>query len=311
MKTLISSLALALALGAASAQAQSGLDINGQCIGDANGDTAVSIDELVAAVNNALSGCPQRSIALQFRAKVGEQAFACGTQYEGIGTKSSSLMPSDFRFYVSDIRLVTTNGDEVPLTLEQDGIWQLQNLAFLDFEDGTGPCREFGNAAINSTVRGTVPAGIYNGVRFTLGIPPVLNHGDASTAPSPLNVTSMFWSWRTGYKFIRVDTADDKYRIHLGSTGCTGTPPVTPVTCTRPNQPAVELSGFDPDTSVIVADLAALLADSDIDFNEIDTPPGCMSGADDLDCETLFANFGLSFADGSSDPTQQKFFRLE
>ncbi len=30
----------------------------------------------------------------------------------------------------------------------------------------------------------------------------------------------MFWSWQLGYKFLRVDTADDEFRIHLGSTGC-------------------------------------------------------------------------------------------
>ena len=41
-----------------------------------------------------------------------------------MSTSSTSLELSDFRLYVHDVRLVTEGGDEVPVTLEQDGVWQ-------------------------------------------------------------------------------------------------------------------------------------------------------------------------------------------
>ncbi|MFN8644770.1 MAG: metallo-mystery pair system four-Cys motif protein [Candidatus Binatia bacterium] len=287
-----------------------GLDVNGQCVGDADGDAAVAINELILAVNNALTGCAERPVEIQFRGMVGDQDFACGTAYSGIGTGDSLFLPSDFRFYVSDIRLVTPAGEEVPVTLEQDGVWQYRNVAMIDFENGSGPCQAFGNEATHSTVRGTVRAGVYTGVTFALGLPFDLNHGNAATAPAPLNFTAMFWNWQLGYKFIRVDTADDKLRIHLGSTGCeSGGPSRPPTSCSAPNIPAVALSGFDPDRGVIVADLKALLSQNDIDANAPDTEPGCMSSPLDPDCGPLFNSLGLGFP-GGAPIAGQRFFRV-
>jgi uncharacterized repeat protein (TIGR04052 family) len=287
-----------------------GLDANGQCVGDANGDASVVINELILAVNNALGGCPDRPVEIQFRGTVGDEDFSCGTAYSGIGSGDSEFVPSDFRFYVTDVRLVTLGGEEVPVTLEQDGVWQYQNVALIDLENGSGPCSAFGNEATNTTVRGTVPAGAYSGVRFVLGLPFELNHGNAATAPSPLNFTSMFWVWRSGYKFVRVDTADDKFRVHLGSTGCEGGSATQPPTsCAASNRPEIALSGFNPEHSVVVADLKALLSQNNIDSNEPDTDPGCMSSPLDDDCGPLFNSFGLAFPAGTP-IAGQRFFRV-
>lgn len=287
-----------------------GLDINGQCVGDANGNSAVAINELITAVNNALDGCPRRPITLQLKAQVGDLPFACGSTYSDIGTAASQFIPSDLRFYLSDIVLVTPEGDEVPLELEQDGVWQHENLALLDFEDGTGPCSN-GSTGLNTTVRGSVPSGVYTGIEFTLGVPFELNHINASTAPAPLNVTEMFWSWNSGYKFIKVDTADDKFRVHLGSTGCNGASSTQPPTsCDRPNRPRIHFDAFNPEHQAIVADLARLLADSNLDFNTPQTPPGCMASPTDPECAPLFPNLGLVFADGSLDDHSQTLFRV-
>ena len=284
-----------------------GLDANGQCVGDADSDAVVAINEIIQAVNNSLGGCPSRPITIEFKGMVGDDPFACGAAYAGIGRSSSQFLPSDFRLYVSDLHLVTPAGNEVPVALDQDGIWQYQSVALLDFEDGTGPCNS-GNEAMNTSVHGSVPAGVYTGVRFTLGVPFALNHLDASTAPSPLNFTAMFWSWQSGYKFLRVDTADDTFRVHLGSTGCSSPGPSRPPTsCSAPNRAEVTLAGFDPDRSVIVADLRTLLADSDLDLNDPETPPGCMSDPLDADCSVLFGNLGLAFPDGTPRPGQTLF----
>ena len=34
-----------------------------------------------------------------------------------------------------------------------------------------------------------------------MGVPFESNHRDSTIAPSPLNITAMFWNWQGGYKF--------------------------------------------------------------------------------------------------------------
>ncbi len=107
-------------------------------------------------------------VTIQFAAQVNGQPFACGQRYAGIGTSGSTITPGDLRFFVSDVQLVEASGRTVPVTLTQDGMWQLEGITLLDFEDGSGPCRN-GTTATNTAVRGTTPAGHYTGLRFTLG----------------------------------------------------------------------------------------------------------------------------------------------
>lgn len=147
----------------------------------------------------------QQAVKLNFAAEVNGQTFACGRQYPAIGTTRSTITPADFRYYVSEVQLLTADDRAVPVQLDQDGVWQLENIALLDFEDASGPCRN-GTPAMNTRVRGQVPAGHYTGVRFTLGIPFERNHGDPTVSPAPLNSTAMFWNWQGGYKFLKFDT---------------------------------------------------------------------------------------------------------
>lgn len=282
-----------------------------QCVGDADGDGIVRVNELVTAVNNSLDGCDVQEITLQFAAKVGDQPFACGQQY-AVGTGATAFFPADLRLYISEIELIDSEQRRVPLTLVQDELWQFEDTVLLDFEDKTPPCA-LGTTLTNSVVRGRAPAGEYQGVRFTLGIPFRLNHLDSATSPSPLDVSAMFWSWQGGRKFLRIDEATDLYRVHLGSTQCASRVPTAPPTapCGRPNRGEVILSSFDPATQTIVVDVAALLADSDVEANQPETPPGCMSSADDGDCDSLFPNLGINFANGMPDASRQKFFRVE
>ena len=291
--------------------ATGGFDANGQCVGDQNGDGEVTIDELIVAVNNALNGCLFTPVTVQFRGMVGNQPFQCGTSYTNIGTTNGTIVPSDFRLYIHNVRLVTADGTEVPLKLDKDGIWQYKNVALLDFENKVAPCNAEGTTATNAVVHGMAPPGTYTGVRFLLGVPFELNHSSQITTPSPLNISAMFWSWQDGYKFLRIDTAFDNERVHLGSIGCqTGAGGVV-TSCARPNIGAINLDSFDPATNVIDVDIAALLSDSDINANQVNTAPGCQSEADDQDCVPIFKNLGVNFSDGSPNPTSQKFFRVE
>ena len=281
----------------------------------------------VLALMSSAQAAATKPVHIQFAARVGSAAFACGQTYDGIGSTSSRITPTDFRFFVSDVNLVRADGTAVAVTLEQDGTWQYQNLALLDFEDGKGPCRN-GNAAINTEIRGTAPEGIYTGLRFTLGVPFELNHGDPTLAPSPLNITSMFWVWKAGYRFVKIDLASsgqpDKrldyaagnaavekersvgFPVHVGSAGCVSrsltTPPTTP--CKFPNLATITVDHFNLGKSVVVADLAALLKNSNVDVNTPNTAPGCMSEPTDPDCKGVMQALGIS-----GEP--QQFFHLE
>jgi len=300
---------LALGLLAKHAAASS-FDARGMCVADADGNGAVEVNELVQGVNNLLEGCNFQPVEIQFAGKVGNEEFACGQAYDGLGSSGTRLLFSDFRFYVSDVRLIRDDGTLVPILLDQDGIWQLEDLALLDFENKTQPCVN-GTVQTNRSIRGRVAPGSYVGVRFTLGVPFRRNHGDASVAPPPLSLTGMFWNWQAGYKFLRVDTAFDELRIHPGSTGCFYAQPGVVGGCARPNRAEIILQPFDWTSQVIVADLAGLLADVDVTSNQPNTPPGCMSDPSDSDCGPIFRNLGVDFATGLPSPATQRFFRVE
>ncbi|MBN8620544.1 MAG: metallo-mystery pair system four-Cys motif protein [Anaerolineae bacterium] len=254
------------------------------------------------------------STIIRFGARVGEKDFACGITYEGLGAESSAVNVTDFRLYVSNIRLINAAGEEVPLMLKQDGLWQHEGTALLDFEDGAAGCADTGNDALNTKVVGDVPEGEYTGLVFELGVPFELNHLDASVAPSPLNVAAMWWVWQVGYKFVRIDLMADgqPWFIHLGSTDCESadfnTPPESP--CGAPNRVEVRFESFNPAHDIVTVDLASVVEGIDLSTSQPE-PPGCMSGKDDADCTILFPNLGLSLETGLPDAAVvQKLFRV-
>jgi len=239
-------------------------------------------------------------VEIAFAGVVGGEPAACGSTYGEVGTTSSDLELSDFRLYVHEVRVITADGDDIPVVLEEDGVWQQANVALLDFEDGSGGC-ESGTPGMNTTLRGRVDhPGPFVGVAFRLGVPFDLNHQDASTARAPLNVVSMFWNWNGGYKFMRVDGRTTGqpggWRLHLGSTGCEGDGRGDVSGCTSENRPQVTVDGFDPTRRTIEVDLGRLLATSDVD-TDLGGQPGCISGIDDMDCGPIFQALGLPFMD--------------
>lgn len=257
-------------------------------------------------------------VTIQFEGMVGDEPFSCGDTYR-LGTEGSAVTPLDFRLYVSEVALVDAAGNAVPLVLEQDNLWQHQNVALLDFEDKTGGCTN-GTSDTRAQVIGAVPAGDYTGLQFTVGVPFALNHLDSTLAPSPLNLTSLWWNWNFGYKFARIDfqpvietarsvpksgnhgteaadseTAPQAFSIHLGSVGCQMDAGQAPVNCSLAHRPDVVLSDFDVTQNVVAIDIAALLADTNMSQNQEGTPVGCMSNPADEDCRGILQNFGLPF----------------
>lgn len=256
----------------------------------------------------ALAASPavaDQSVTINFAAEIGGAPYACDQTYSDIGATKASVKATDFRTYISDVALITAQGTRVPVTLEND-IWQHEGVALLDFEDASGACRN-GTAQTNTALRGTAPEGEYTGVAFTVGVPFAMNHGDPTVAPSPLNLTSMFWNWRGGYKFVRIDmvptdrAADGPagWFLHLGSTMCkAGSKTDSPAApCAKPNTIQVQFDAFDPATDTVVIDPAAVVAQADLRVNAPDTSPGCMSFPGDPDCNSVMSKLGLAYGD--------------
>jgi uncharacterized repeat protein (TIGR04052 family) len=300
-------------------------------VGDGDGDVGDGdVGDGDAGDGDASDG-DEIPVTLTFRAQVGDELFECGETYEAQGSTEVEVTPQDFRFYVSDVRLIDDEGNEVPVTLDARSPWQSPDVALLDFEDGTAGCSN-GNAPTNVTVTGTVPDGDYIGVAFSPAVPLELNHEDPATLPAPLQAGGMTWGWLFGYKFIRAEVAatasPDAGKdpgsgvFHLGSTGCDnaseqggggaggaggagpdyGSPPT--VECARQNRAEIRFDdGFSPSEDVIVADIGALMREADLSIAS-----GCHSGGEY--CDDYFESVGLDFETGAQ-LEEQTAFRIE
>jgi uncharacterized repeat protein (TIGR04052 family) len=286
----------------------------------------------------------KQPVRIRFEGRLADKPFACGREYEGVGSKAATVTPADLRFFVSNLELLGADGSATAIALDQDGVWQYKSIALIDLENGSAGCRN-GNSATHAEASGTIPPGAYIGVRFTLGLPFELNHMDDANAPSPLNMTAMQWNWQNGYKFLRAEvalvsrrgaaastsvTADrmpsgnasprqsparmqpsvSGFPVHLGSTGCAGkNPEAAPAAeCKNPNRVVVTLPEFDVAKDVVVFDLGRLLAHSDLTTNAPNTAPGCMSGDGDPDCAPIMEALGLAYGNAPA-KSQVVFYR--
>jgi uncharacterized repeat protein (TIGR04052 family) len=228
-----------------------------------------------------------RNYRIRFVAAVGDKPFVCGRTYDGLGISRAAVTPEFLRLYVSGVRLIDFNGNEVPLALDQDGTWQQRDVAFLSFEGAIASCAS-GSPQERQIIAGTAPEGKYVAIRFDVGVPQSLDHADATVAASPLNLSDMFWSWQDGYKFFRFDgrvNGKGAFVFHLGSTRCSGSNESTH--CAHPNEAAILLRSFDP-SRAIVLDVAKLVAGADLDRGD-----GCMMMPSE-DCSPELRALGLS-----------------
>jgi uncharacterized repeat protein (TIGR04052 family) len=170
------------------------------------------------------------------------------------------------------------------------------------------------------------PSGTYRGLRFKVGVPTELNHRNVSTQPSPLNTTTLSWTWNFGYIFFsamgRTMTEGRLvHLLHVGSTECSGDATMgQSVTCLRGHRPEVRLDNFDPERSTVVADWAAVFSNTMMrQQNECSVFPmdgpvemrttfcGCHSEGAAAVCGPLFAAVGLDWTSGAVMPSQRVF----
>ncbi|MCZ8156736.1 MAG: metallo-mystery pair system four-Cys motif protein [Leptospira sp.] len=208
-----------------------------------------------------------------------------------------SVIFRDLRMYISEVKLIGLNDGLTDVTLTTDGIWQGNNVALIDFENGNASTGR-GTAAQNSLVRGVAAGGLYKGVQFTVGVPETMNHMQSSTASAPLNVTQMYWSWTLGYKFANIefslDGGSNYTQFHLGSQGATGNSCTNDTitgtgNCPLKFRPRIQVTGaFNPQSQVIQIDLDQLLSG----FTTAGANSCMPLGAGSF-CNTLVQGFGI------------------
>ena len=177
-----------------------------------------------------------KKVAINFAAFAGKTPVSCRKPIRGLGTTSRSANLTDLRFYVSDVQLLRKGGGAVSVKLPAGSKWSYTKgkaaVTLIDLENGTGSCAGEGTKGMNASVRGTVPKGSYTGVRYSVSVPDSLGHTDVTAMPSPLNLTSMAWSWQAGRKFMKIEVSEDggpawgskTFFVHIGATGCKGDP---------------------------------------------------------------------------------------
>jgi len=133
---------------------------------------------------------PDIQIAIPITASWNQDPITCSQD-------SAPVRLTDLRFYVHDVHLLDSEGSPVALQMDPDGRWQQDGIALLDLEDASGDCQN-GTAASHTQLQGSVKAGEYRGLVFTVGVPFDDNHADPLQALPPLGDSAMHWSWRGG-----------------------------------------------------------------------------------------------------------------
>lgn len=283
----------------------------------------------------ALSACgggsdagPQ-DVSVSFAAVAGLTPVDCSSTLTGLGTTAASGGLRDLRFYISNVKLVRDDGALVPLSLSATDNFNAtvgsDAVTLIDLEDKTGTCVDSNNTeATNASIKGTVPAGNYTGIRMTLGVPFAINHTDQTAGlevtPAVINNAvnpGMAWSWAGGRKFTKIEVTNTAwtnavFNVHLGSTGCTGTNPAAGEvdSCTNANRLDFGFDAFNPATQAIALDVAALLGGNDVTTNG-GGALGCMSFAGDPDCPAVFERLGIDWATGlTTNPATQQVFKV-
>lgn len=244
----------------------------------------------------------EHEVTLRFRAVVDDEPFSCNREYRYLGASGgASLRFNDLRLFLQDVGFIDRD-EHVPLTLDE-GPFQSDAVALLDFEDASGTCRE-GTPEINTTITGRIPNNIsLRELQFTIGVPFDLNHTEPEEDAAPLNAPGMFRDSFTGHYFFRLDSTvlldNQPWPVHIQSARCRLQGGQVSE-CLAPNRAAFTFDGFDPDADEIVIDLRAMLARVDPNLGT----GGCRSEPTDPDCAEMFIVWGLGAA-------EQSFIRVE
>jgi len=200
---------------------------------------------------------------------------------KAIDIKIHTWFIRQFQFFVSDVELKNRQGE-----------WRKFSLAITP--DQTEEVALLGSTCQNSESENwqlifdePMELASFQAIRFSLGVPFEQNHLNPLLQASPLNVSSMFWIWQTGHKFVRIEMNDESadWLFHLGSTGCKS-PSVMRApnnTCLYPNLFQMEVTLAS--SNNIAFDLAKLLGNVDLSMET-----SCQSEQESSACQQFFSH---------------------
>lgn len=149
-------------------------------------------------------------VRVSLQAKWGNENFSAGNIYADPFNRP--LLVESFKAFIHNIHVVDEDGQH----------HQLHDIALVDFNNGL-------------TVEKTLPAGRYTAIGMSAGVPEARNTGqDPAQYPNahPLSVQQsqgMFWTWNSGYIFIKYEgkvtleespqPLTDPFGFHIGTDG--------------------------------------------------------------------------------------------
>ncbi|TGK89378.1 metallo-mystery pair system four-Cys motif protein [Leptospira bourretii] len=239
-----------------------------------------------------------QAVNLEFEALANGQKITSGSNTLA---DARTVRFSDFRMFISEVKLIRADGSTSDVSLSTDNVWQSNGVALVDLETSK-------TAETNTKVSGSVAPGAYTGVQFSVGVPEALNHLDKNVQPAPLNVSSMYWAWTSGYKHANIEfsyNGTDYTLLHLGSTTCSGAPNYG--NCSKKYRASITLTGqFSASNQKISFDVDKLLTGHTFGAMGM-----CMPGTA-APCDTLVQAFGLNISSGAVDSSiTQRVFSLK
>lgn len=201
-------------------------------------------------------------------------------------------------FFISD---VTLSGDNVEQNVQLTPTpWQTNDLVLIQpyladcakQNEGAGETDKDDLTTLenNNHLQFLLPVDIETSeqLSFTLAVPFLLNHQNPLQQPSPLNVPNMFWSWRSGHKFFRLDMQgpNNNWVFHLGSVGCSAvsTMRAPKNECVQPNRVSFMLDKKGDGTKLILH-LDRIIANTSIQNNG-----SCLFHSGQESCSVLMSN---------------------
>jgi uncharacterized repeat protein (TIGR04052 family) len=205
-------------------------------------------------------------------------------------------------FFMSNVHLSGEN----PIQQPQLSVtpWQTDNVALIqpyladcdkkseEKEDNTAQHNQASSVALksNNYLQFAAPVDLDSSAQlsFSLAVPFALNHQNPLLQASPLNLPSMFWSWRSGHKFFRLDMQgpNKNWVFHLGSVGCSAASTMRSPEdeCVQPNRVSFHLDKKH-NGSKLVMHLDRLMANL-----SVQNSGSCLFHSDQQSCTILMSN---------------------
>ncbi len=163
-------------------------------------------DETTTPSNPGTTTYNAGDVGIEFMNIAGTVALDASGATNYVNAAGESFNVSMFKYYVSNVKLIKQDGSK----------YEVPNSYFLiDANDTNSLKVDLAN----------IPGGKYTGLEYTIGVDSARNvSGSQTGALDPAN--GMFWSWTTGYIFMKLEgqssaSSNNNYKYHIG--GFTGT----------------------------------------------------------------------------------------